>query len=653
MRPTTLFSQRIPFFLHLAGWIGIAFLVVGQVTYAQPVLLVDNDQDGLEDSLEQNLAEALFPTTIWFHGEEDCVFPQNPPDEPGLVIYRVFPDPRDLDLISIVYDLVYREDCGSPFFGIDNHPGDVEGFAYTLTADANCNLGWKIYALKTTAHSGGPSNVEEQVLNSCQPPLELFVSLSKHATYLTIERCEQYIDPFQTCEAGWAGEFVLVNAGEEAHRLADDLAGYFPPAAGYPADYIWVNPGDGIFCGGLPVDARSDCVGNPGRKLLDSEMAASAGELVAVMEGGSMWGTEVYATDIAFGNIDGDGRMEMGVTRQTTQGARAYLYDDGLGQFALLKTVGRGWEGGSYATAIAFGDVDGDGRDEIGLTRVTESGARVFLFDDGAAGFGLLWSAGTDWLSGESANDIAFGDVDGDSLLEIGVTRQTTTGSRLFIWDDAGHNFALLATFGEDWSSEQYPTSLAIGSIDGDSAAEIALTRYTTAGERVYLWDDAVHNFAILWTMGSDWATESYATHVALGNWDGDDAQEMGISRTSRNDDRLYLLDDAGTAFATLLTTGSDWERNSYPTATAIGNITNDNTADFVLGRYAKANDRLFLFSENGLWTSSGNSWGRGDTVTALAVGDVDGDNRPEIGLARQSDNGMRFQILTFVAPNE
>lgn len=639
-----------PFFkprLFLCLFLAVFFLARHE-GIAQTLLSADNDQDGLEDALEQNLAESLFPTTIWFHSEEDCVFPQ-----PELAIYRVFPDPRQPNLISVVYDLVYREDCGSPFFGIDNHPGDVEGFAYSLVADSDCDLGWKIYAVKTTAHSGGPSNVEEQILNSCDPVPALFVSLSKHATYLTIERCEQYLDPFQSCEMGWAGNFLLIHAGEEAYRFADDLSAYFPPAAGYPTDYIWLNPGDGNFCGGLPIADRSDCVGHPGRKLLDTEMLASAGELVSLVEGGSLWGSNAYATDIAFGDVDGDGRDEMGVARQTEQGARAYLYEDALGQFALLKTIGRGWESGSYATAIAFGDVDGDGRDEIGLTRAATTGERVFLFDDAVAGFGLLWSAGTDWMSGDIAQDLAFGDVDGDGQLELGVIRQSATGARLLLWDDAGTNFAPLYSWGSDWNSDQYPTSLAIGDVDGDGRDEIALTRYSNSNERLYLLDSADQGFALLFAMGNAWSEAEYATHVSLGNLDSDSAEEMVISRFAKNSERVYVLDDAGTNFALLFTTGSDWERNSYATATAIVNLTGGSHNDLLVGRSAKNNDRLFLFNQNQLWSSLGNDWQQSDAITALAMGDVNGDNQPELGLARQTSDGMRFQILTFVAGNE
>ena len=104
-----------------------------------------------------NAAEYYFPQNIWFHPNENCSWPATP-DHPGVALYRVQEHPEDPSLLSITYTLLYKDDCGG-IFDIDSHPGDVEGFAYTLAPDAACPHGWRLFAVQTTAHGGKPRDV--------------------------------------------------------------------------------------------------------------------------------------------------------------------------------------------------------------------------------------------------------------------------------------------------------------------------------------------------------------------------------------------------------------------------------------------------------------------------------------------------------------
>ena len=216
------------------------------------------------------LAEHYFPQKVWFHAWELCAWPATR-GTPGLAVYRVREHPGDPSMLAVTYSLLYQNDCGG-FLGIDKHPGDVESFSYTLTADSACPTGWRLFSVKTTAHGAEPGNVAARIINSCEPLPELFVSLKRHGIYLSMERCNSYIDPTQSCEAGFAPDFMLVNAGSPENPLADDLSAYFPSEPPAPTEFIW--SGDGRFCGGQGVADRAECVAAPGFKLTDDSLLA-------------------------------------------------------------------------------------------------------------------------------------------------------------------------------------------------------------------------------------------------------------------------------------------------------------------------------------------------------------------------------------------
>ncbi len=147
----------------------------------------------------------------------------------------------------------------------------------------------------------------------------------------------------------------------------------------------------------------------------------------AAHSGGSSWGEGNYATSIAFGDVDGDGRDEVGITRKSGSNDRYWILNDKNAGFGTLHKGGSGWGSSNYATSIAFGDVDGDGRDEVGIARKAGSNSRYWILD----GFGAYGQGGGGrWGSSNYATSIAFGDVNGDGDADLGIARKAGSNMR-------------------------------------------------------------------------------------------------------------------------------------------------------------------------------------------------------------------------------
>ena len=86
------------------------------------------------------------------------------------------------------------------------------------------------------------------------------------------------------------------------------------------------------------------------------------------------WGQGAYPTSVAGGNIDDDSNTELAISRKNSVNMRVALYDfesfrgrgsRTSGRMKLVQEFGRDWGRKYFSRQASFGDLDGDGRDEL------------------------------------------------------------------------------------------------------------------------------------------------------------------------------------------------------------------------------------------------------------------------------------------------
>jgi hypothetical protein len=326
--------------------------------------------------------------------------------------------------------------------------------------------------------------------------------------------------------------------------------------------------GDGKDELGIAVKSSS-IIGSPSYWIFDN-LDANFNRLHT---GGIGWD----ATSIAFGDVDGDGKDEVGIAIKSNENQRYLILDDAYHNFEQLHSGGSHWESGNYATSIAFGDVDGDGKDEVGFAaKRAGKKPRYCILDDKDHDFRKLFCSVEVWDSGEYATSIAFGDVDGDGKDEVGIAIKSNENQRYLILDDAYHNFEQLHSGGSHWGSGNYATSIAFGDVDDDGKDEVGIAGKAGINQRYWVLDDADHDFRQLHTGGHGWGSGNYATSIAFGDVDDDGKDEVGIARKAGINQRHWVLDDADHDFRQLHGAGSCWDEDVYATSVAFGDVDGD-----------------------------------------------------------------------------
>ena len=177
-------------------------------------------------------------------------------------------------------------------------------------------------------------------------------------------------------------------------------------------------------------------------------------------------GTGVDLSSIALGDIDNDGDLDLIVTGYDGSGRRLDKYiNNGAGSFTKYTN----WGTRIYRSSIALGDIDNDGDLDLIVTGYDGSGGRLDKYKNN--GFGSF-SGPTSFGTGVYYSSIALGDIDNDGDLDLIVTGYSSSGYRLdkYINNGAG-SFS-----GSSLGPGVYFSSIALGDIDNDGDLDLIVT---------------------------------------------------------------------------------------------------------------------------------------------------------------------------------
>ena len=179
------------------------------------------------------------------------------------------------------------------------------------------------------------------------------------------------------------------------------------------------------------------------------------------------WAKELDATAVAIGDVQNDGIKEIAVGIDDTSGPRweLYSYSQTTEKLERIEWGGDSWGSNRRTTALAFGDVDGDGDDELIVGRDEGGNERAYLYDfDDNGKHRIMATFGQNWGNERQVTAVAMADVDGDGMKEILIGRSEGPGPRIYVQDGFDRGFELLRTEGDGWGEQRRVLTISASS---------------------------------------------------------------------------------------------------------------------------------------------------------------------------------------------
>ena len=339
----------------------------------------------------------------------------------------------------------------------------------------------------------------------------------------------------------------------------------------------------------------------------------------------------VGAAAIAHGDVNGDGKVDIAIGGDNN--IQVYV---NAGNGVFLPPVM--YAAGQLVSSIAFGDMNGDGKDDLATTNTISTGGTTIsvLLNKGDGTFAPLVS----YAAGTGTKLLAVGDVDGDGKADIAVANEDSSGmgTLLILLNNGNATFAAPASYpfgAAGWGG------IALADLNGDKRLDVVLSNGGSGVKNSYA-GVFLNNGNGTFHAIVNYPVSDGVDMVALGDVNGDGAIDIAVETSSSGRAIDVLINKGNGTFATsvrhLLGT-------NYAEGFSLGDLNGDKMADIAFTNSQPDYISVLLAGSNGTLASPV-SYVAGPSNRLVLLTDVTGDGKADLIAAPSNRSGVLSVLI-------
>lgn len=358
---------------------------------------------------------------------------------------------------------------------------------------------------------------------------------------------------------------------------------------------------------------------------------------------------DTFAPDVDVADVNGDGELDALLgAHNNGPGYVRILAGRGDGTFE----TGTNYQTVTYAGGLAVGDIDKDGHQD--LVYAANSGSRGSLSVDRGNGTGSFVHS-TSVAVGSNPGPIVLADIDGDNDKDIvvgsawpGSSFGGGGGTVTVIPNNGGGALGTPALYRLSDNPGNSPGAISFGDVDGDTDLDMAVSRY---GQDVALLTNTGVNSGSF-SIGSAATGNSDTGSVVLDDFDGDGYADLASGNANDSGGLGIAMNDGSGGFEAPTMAESVVGLRGLRAADFDGDGDKDLVAVQTIGSpnsvRAYGNDGSGTFTRTAYLTPVGNA----GLYEDLAVGNLNGDRYPDLLALRSNPDAGIVPLLADPPPN-
>ncbi|MBK9488286.1 MAG: choice-of-anchor D domain-containing protein [Haliscomenobacter sp.] len=324
-----------------------------------------------------------------------------------------------------------------------------------------------------------------------------------------------------------------------------------------------------------------------------------------------------YPLAIAIGDFNNDGLQDIATANSNNFNHSVSIrMGDGTGSFTGNTTIPVGED----PYSVAIGDFNGDGKQDFATANYTSNSVSIRL-GDGSGGF----SGSTEIPVGGGAYGayaVAIGDFNGDGKQDIAAANGTDGTVSILIGDGSG-GFSVTATL----SVGSSPSFVAIGDFNADSYQDLAVVNIISNSVSILLGNGIGSFTASPHVPIGGLPVGSSPYSVAIGDFNGDNLQDLAVANIQDKSISIRLGDGLGGFSGSL-----NIPALAFPYIVAIADFNSDNKQDIAFSNSGGFDHTISIRFGDGSGSFSGNTnVPIGNNLITFAVGDLNNDGKLDL----------------------
>ena len=297
--------------------------------------------------------------------------------------------------------------------------------------------------------------------------------------------------------------------------------------------------------------------------------------------------------------------------------------------------------------AIAFGDMDGDGKSDMIAVNQFANTVSVLRNTSASTLTAPSFAGKVDFAVGNDPRIVAVGDIDGDGKLDI-VVGNSSAYSFSILRNTSTPGSITTASFAArvNFSTGAYLSSLAVGDLDNDGKPDLVTTNLYTG--TISIWHNTATSRSVTATTFEpkiDVPSASFPRAVVIRDMNGDGKAEIIAANERSNAVSVFWnLSTFGSILPNSFSYRQEFPVGSNPPSIAAGDVDGDGKPDIVVANYGSNTVSVLRNISTSSEITPASFAPKVDFATGTApfyvvMGDADGDGKPDLITANANAN--------------